>query len=223
MNSSWKTSLCGAITLLGTFLIHTNDPTLYQIGQVLVPLGTAAGFFFARDNNKTSEQVGAGTTSVSPGRGLNLLFCLLALGLLVSCARDAQLSFWSKVKSDAAQAESWIASPAGQSASRELQTIGNVLISMYGGKSAQAESAALQGVNLFVGTVTKGEAPSADSIQSVLTDLGTKQKTAAIISPVASSIIQQAVASGLNHNAATTAAQNLVQSLGSTLSSSQQP
>jgi len=58
--NSWKTTLCGAIAALGSYLLTVPDPAwCATLGKVLVGLGTAAIGFFARDNDKSSEDVGA--------------------------------------------------------------------------------------------------------------------------------------------------------------------
>ena len=57
---SWKTTLCGALSALGAYLVTIPDPAwLATVGKVLVGLGTAAISFFARDNDKSSEDVGS--------------------------------------------------------------------------------------------------------------------------------------------------------------------
>lgn len=59
--TSWKTTLCGALAALGTFLTTVKEPTwLATVGTVLVGLGSAGLGLFARDNNRTSEEVNAG-------------------------------------------------------------------------------------------------------------------------------------------------------------------
>ncbi len=61
MKSSWKTTLCGALAALGAFLVNVPDPAwVATVGKVLVGVATAALGFFARDNDKTSNDVGAG-------------------------------------------------------------------------------------------------------------------------------------------------------------------
>lgn len=66
MATSWKTTLCGilgiigaGITMIGIPLLD-NDPTTVAnwtaFGTTVV---TALGLLFARDNDKSSEQVGA--------------------------------------------------------------------------------------------------------------------------------------------------------------------
>jgi hypothetical protein len=64
---SWKTTLCGilglvasAITLIALPLIDADPATTVNWGAVMAAVATAAGLFMARDNDKTSEQVGAG-------------------------------------------------------------------------------------------------------------------------------------------------------------------
>jgi hypothetical protein len=56
---SWKTTLCGALAALGTYLVTLPDPAwLATVGKLLIGLGTAGVGLFARDNDKTSEDVG---------------------------------------------------------------------------------------------------------------------------------------------------------------------
>lgn len=63
MNSSWKTTLCGAIGAIGIYLSTLKDPAwLSIVGTVLSALSSAGLGAFARDNDKSSEQVGAGNT-----------------------------------------------------------------------------------------------------------------------------------------------------------------
>lgn len=58
---SWKTTLCGALAALGTYLLSIPDPAwISTVGKILVGLGTAGIGLFARDNDKTSGDVGAG-------------------------------------------------------------------------------------------------------------------------------------------------------------------
>ena len=57
---SWKTTLAGAIAALGTYLSSVNEPSwLHIVGQLMVGAGTFLIGMFARDNDKTSESVGA--------------------------------------------------------------------------------------------------------------------------------------------------------------------
>ena len=56
---SWKTTVCGGIVAVGSWAATQTDPAwLGTVGQILVGVGTAAIGFFARDNDKSSEQVG---------------------------------------------------------------------------------------------------------------------------------------------------------------------
>ena len=57
---SWKTTLCGAVGALGTYLSTESAPSWLPIlGKFLVGLSVAGVGFFARDNGVTSEQAGA--------------------------------------------------------------------------------------------------------------------------------------------------------------------
>jgi hypothetical protein len=65
MKSSWKTTLCGVLTLIAAAItmivlpLIDNDsltvPNYTGFGALVLP---ALGLFFARDNNVSSEQVG---------------------------------------------------------------------------------------------------------------------------------------------------------------------
>jgi len=60
MKGSWKTTLGGAIGALGTFLSTQHDPAwLSIVGQILIGLGMFIMGASARDNNVSSEEVGA--------------------------------------------------------------------------------------------------------------------------------------------------------------------
>ena len=63
---SWKTTLCGvlgaiaaAITLVAVPLMDNDESTNPNWAGMGAALATAAGLFYARDNNVTSEQAGA--------------------------------------------------------------------------------------------------------------------------------------------------------------------
>lgn len=63
---SWKTTLCGilgviaaAITLVAQPLLDGDPNTAPQWGVFVAALTTAVGLVFARDNDKSSEDVGA--------------------------------------------------------------------------------------------------------------------------------------------------------------------
>lgn len=52
--------MCGAVAALGTYLATIPDPAwLGTLGKVLVAVATAGIGLFARDNDKTSEDVNA--------------------------------------------------------------------------------------------------------------------------------------------------------------------
>lgn len=58
---SWKTTLCGALAALGAYLTTQPDPAwLATVGKVLSAVAVAGVGLFARDNDKTSADVGAG-------------------------------------------------------------------------------------------------------------------------------------------------------------------
>lgn len=57
---SWKTTVCGLVGAIGTFLSTTSDPTwLPTVGKFLVGISVALMGLAARDNSVTSEQAGA--------------------------------------------------------------------------------------------------------------------------------------------------------------------
>ncbi len=58
MKKSWKTTMAGAVGALGTYF-STLEGSWKVAGQILVGLSTFLLGMFARDNDKTSEQVGA--------------------------------------------------------------------------------------------------------------------------------------------------------------------
>lgn len=66
MKSSWKTTVAGitaglAIILSQVSYLFDADPqTVFSVEAVISALGLIGIGFFARDNNVTSEQVGAG-------------------------------------------------------------------------------------------------------------------------------------------------------------------
>jgi len=62
---SWKTTLCGvlgivaaAITLLAIPVLDSDPATVANWGAFTAAISTAVGLFFARDNDKSSEDVG---------------------------------------------------------------------------------------------------------------------------------------------------------------------
>ena len=57
---SWKTTLGGLLALIGANLALFWPEHCAKLGGFLAALGSGVGLLFARDNNKTSAQVGAG-------------------------------------------------------------------------------------------------------------------------------------------------------------------
>lgn len=106
---SWKTTLCGIISILGSIIVQYY-PEHAQHGAALSALATGLGLLFARDNNKTSEQVGAGKTESRQLPLLVFLFgSLLATGLFVmvlfsGCARFKSVQV--QTKADGTKTES---------------------------------------------------------------------------------------------------------------------
>ena len=56
--ASWRTTLCGAVAALGTFLVGQGEPW-HTIGVVVAAVATLGLGFVARDNVVTSESAGA--------------------------------------------------------------------------------------------------------------------------------------------------------------------
>lgn len=94
MKSSWKTTVFGLMSAIGAGITgaYLVDPKLLSpfpawlpgLAVLLSSIGTACLGLAARDNNKTSEQVGAGTPAAAPAvpRGAALLLAgLLTLGI----------------------------------------------------------------------------------------------------------------------------------------------
>lgn len=58
MTGSWKTTVAGIVALVGGGLCQFF-PEYARYGQFMVYLGSGLGLLFARDNDKSSEAVGA--------------------------------------------------------------------------------------------------------------------------------------------------------------------
>ena len=58
---SWKTTLCGVLGIVGLGITQVFDgyPLVFKIGAFLAGIAGPLGLLFARDNDKSSEQVGA--------------------------------------------------------------------------------------------------------------------------------------------------------------------
>lgn len=55
---SWKTTVCGAVAAVGSYMVTVPEPGwVATVGKVLVGIATAGIGFFARDNDKSSEDV----------------------------------------------------------------------------------------------------------------------------------------------------------------------
>jgi len=91
MKSSYKTTTFGLMAALGTAvttahaagMIHDLPKWLGTAAELATVLGIGGIGFFARDNDKTSEDVGAKNTPTAPGRQAPLLsigFALLLCG-----------------------------------------------------------------------------------------------------------------------------------------------
>lgn len=62
---SWKTTLCGAIALIGSSFAQFY-PEYERHGLFLAQIGGALGLMFARDNNVSSEEVGISSKTTKP-------------------------------------------------------------------------------------------------------------------------------------------------------------
>lgn len=60
---SWKTTLAGLLTAIGTAFTQSGNATLVQIGGILTPIGAVLIGLFAKDSNVTGGTVSAGTTA----------------------------------------------------------------------------------------------------------------------------------------------------------------
>jgi hypothetical protein len=60
---SWKTTVCGIVIAAagGVAAASGLDPVVTKVAAVVASIATGLLGIFARDNNKTSEQVGATT------------------------------------------------------------------------------------------------------------------------------------------------------------------
>lgn len=99
---SWKTSLFGltaaiGAAIVGAFATGVMDPHdfplwLKKVALLMAVIGGAGTGFFARDNDKSSEQVGAGgqgKVDITKISVLLLLCCLVAV-LFAGCAFNRQ-------------------------------------------------------------------------------------------------------------------------------------
>lgn len=59
---SWKTTLCGGLAIAFTGASALIPAPYSAIARGLAIVATALGNMFSRDNDKSSEQVGAGNT-----------------------------------------------------------------------------------------------------------------------------------------------------------------
>lgn len=88
MKSSWKTTVCGLLAIIGASLVQffSDIPLVVKCGGFLGAVASGAGLMFARDNKVTSEQA-TGHTSAPPVPLAGPLACLLAAGLICTgCA-----------------------------------------------------------------------------------------------------------------------------------------
>lgn len=62
MKTSWKTTLAGGVAAVGAYLTTQPDPAwLSIIGKMMSAAGVFLIGLFARDNDKSSNDVGAGS------------------------------------------------------------------------------------------------------------------------------------------------------------------
>jgi hypothetical protein len=88
MNSR-QTTICGIVALVGGLLAQFF-PEYARLGGFLAALGTGVGLMLARDNNKSSEQVGATSVPIKVTNLTTLLLLCFVLSIavcLVGCAR----------------------------------------------------------------------------------------------------------------------------------------
>lgn len=83
--NSWKTTICGLLVIVGGALVQFY-PELSKLGGLLSTVGGGAGLLFARDNSKSSEDVGAGQGVSIPISRFPLVLGLAVL-VFVGCAR----------------------------------------------------------------------------------------------------------------------------------------
>ena len=89
---SWKTTLCGVLGIVGLGITQVFDgyPLVFKIGAFLAGIAGPLGLLFARDNDKSSEQVGAVPVAVigdpPPAPRSSLIPVLLVVGSLCLAA-----------------------------------------------------------------------------------------------------------------------------------------
>lgn len=54
---SWKTTVFGALTAVGTYLVTIDEPITKTVGQILIVLGPILLGIFAKDANVTGGTV----------------------------------------------------------------------------------------------------------------------------------------------------------------------
>lgn len=104
---SWKTSLFGLLAAIGGGILAamqtgtidpaTLPPWVKSVAVILSIVGTAGVGLFARDNNKTSEDVNAGRRN---GQLPLLLFALCVLPLFIVCSGCAVVAQTSTSRPD---------------------------------------------------------------------------------------------------------------------------
>lgn len=107
-NSSWKTTLCGLLALVGGALVQFF-PEYAKLGGFLAFIGSGAGLLFARDNNVTSEQAGAKSSAVATTFKLGLIVALCGVAAsasLTGCKTPYQAAGVVVVTADRA-ADGW--------------------------------------------------------------------------------------------------------------------
>jgi len=100
---SWKPQLCGVLSLLGA-LIPQFYPQYTHHGQFLTALASGLGLMSARQNNRSSEQVGAGRSDPKPflkppcpPSAIRIVGLVALLALCGGCARFHSVQIQTKL------------------------------------------------------------------------------------------------------------------------------
>jgi hypothetical protein len=158
MLTSWKTTLAGALAALGTYLATVDGPPwVVALGKFLAVVSPLALGLAARDNNRTSEDVGAATPRPVPGRSLPLLaFALLGI-CLVGCAHVHQEAKRTTTNFDR---EGKVTSVVDELAKSTINASGDAKLAV---ESARAST----GKTLSVGAKGANEETTSDAIDKI--------------------------------------------------------